>query len=745
MDLEQWLVQQRRLYVGGIPEGETRLATHPVSGEWQESEYLQNQFWWGGGASRESWRQIEQDLGERPELTQVAALTFGPVQTFLGAGQRLRDWAVASWLCHYLAAVTVYRWQERGGVVLLPRHQGVDLVQWLRDPDYPGGEGFWRAELPNVLTGLHPSQPEWIESQRQVIRQEWSRLIAVLEEVVVERFPKLLNGIGWRVIHRDHACLWTVYAESEPMQAEGLSEQIGRLHGQIEARKLARQWQYPWWGGRTSPTAGSLSTWHPGLKPLDQGGTWGMPDEQLQSWWERVADRSGLAGLFSKDERLNSLEMVKRLASAPDVMELVLQRLWGKKPPACPWERFPDQTATAAAWITQVVDPGVWNEKVETFNELIFERQPLTEWGIPGVDEAGERFAHPRILERRTVRDQAPDLLDEWEQEKLAGWESVIEWTVGWRGDGDQMGQWLSGTQYRERQLAWERWHVDESKIEVYRLGIQPPLVPSQPRQIELPHVLDLSVLFSYWNEVLYPLVEDHHLGRVVFAGGDDFLLLGPITEAVALTSDLLKLWRGLPNPVTEPLEPACDGWVRRGSKIYPVPGEKMNFSLGVVIAQRRIPQSLWHRNLNQAYKQAKKTGRNRVCVRVLFNSGQSLEWVCPWPLWLLLMEEVQPKRDPKQTELNRWEKLLGYVESTRLSSQAQTVLGVGSLIRTLWASVGIDPGLWDQVLGYRQKFRAELSSWEWWLSWISLRGFLARQERERQRWIELVGGRRDA
>jgi CRISPR-associated protein Cmr2 len=168
--------------------------------------------------------------------------------------------------------VMVYRWQERGGVVLLPRHQGVDLVGWLRDPVYAGGEGFWRAELPNVLTGLHPEQPGWIEEQRQVIRQEWSRLIAALEEVVVERYPKLLNGIGWRVIHRDHACLWTVYAESEPMQVEGLSEQIGGLHGQIEARKLARQWQYPWWGGRTSPTAGSLSTWHPGLKPLDQGG-----------------------------------------------------------------------------------------------------------------------------------------------------------------------------------------------------------------------------------------------------------------------------------------------------------------------------------------------------------------------------------------------------------------------------------------------------------------------------------------
>jgi len=286
---------------------------------------------------------------------------------------------------------------------------------------------------------------------------------------------------------------------------------------------------------------------------------------------------------------------------------------------------------------------------------------------------------------------------------------------------------------------------VDEDKIQSYGLGIQPPVIPPQPRQIELPHVLDLSVLFSYWNGVLYPLVEDHHLGRVIFAGGDDFLLLGPITEAVALTSDLLKLWRGLPNPVTSPLEPPCDGWVRRGNEIYPVPGEKMDFSLGVVIAQRRIPQSLWHRNLNQAYKQAKKLGRNRVCVRVLFNSGQSLEWVCPWPLWTLLMEEVQPQRSAKQTELNRWEKLLGYVESTRLSSQAQTVLGVGSLMRTLWASVGIEPEGWDRVLEYRRRFPRELERWDWWLSWISLRGFLARQERERQRWMELVGGRNHA
>ncbi len=336
MDLEQWLIAQRQFYLEGLPDQETHLATHPVSGEWQATPYLKNQFWWGGGASQESWQQIEKDLTGKPELTHVVALTFGPVQLFLGAGQRLRDWAVASWLCHYLAGVLIHRWQDLGGVVLLPRYQGVELVEWLQDPGYPTTEHFWRAELPNVFTGLHPDRPGWIDDCKTVIRREWLRLIEVLEQIVVKQHPKLLNGIGWRVIRRDHACLWTVYAESEVMQLEDLSQQIGKLHQKIESRKLARQWQYPWWGGRTSPSAGSYSVWHPGLKPVDQGGTWGMPDEHLKKWWERVAEGSGLAGLFSSNEQLNSLEMVKRMASVPEIIryptkDLVVYTVFGNR------------------------------------------------------------------------------------------------------------------------------------------------------------------------------------------------------------------------------------------------------------------------------------------------------------------------------------------------------------------------------------------------------------------------------
>jgi hypothetical protein len=163
-----------------------------------------------------------------------------------------------------------------------------------------------------------------------------------------------------------------------------------------------------------------------------------------------------------------------------------------------------------------------------------------------------------------------------------------------------------------------------------------------------------------------------------------------------------------------------------------------MSFSLGVVIAQRRIPQSLWHRGLDEAYKKAKKQGRDRVCVKVLFNSGQTLEWVCPWPLWHLLME-LEPNTTEEKTDLNRWEKLLSYLDSTRLEENSPA--NVRDLLDTLWASVGL-PLRWEQVeaiVGRNRELRKVIGSWSWWRNWIAVQAFLTRQERDRAKLADRV------
>ncbi len=737
MNPQDWLSKQRQIYSDGeFPNIESTASCHPVSGTWQDnSPHLKSQFAWGGGATQTAFKQLETGIDDR--LTQIAVFTFSPVQAFLAGGNRLRDWAVGSWLCHYLTAAIIYRWeQELGGKVLLPLTYNCQLLDWMcaRLENYEGDK-FWRASLPNVITGLLPPQDNWQETSKQIVTDAWNVLIRSLETATIRQndYNNLFYGVGWKVIKKDCEHLWSTYSALEPFNADNISQAIARTHLTIEAKKQGRSWEKMWWAGRTSPSAGELSIWHQGLQPIDSEnnrGLWGLSDRALTQWFNSVAapEENDLAGVFSYSDRLNSIEMVKRLASTPEIINETLKLIWHKDAPPCPWDRFPDRTAAAASWIIRAVKAEFWNGELDRWKQALEFKKRNTDWGVKGVDQCQPKFRHPRILERRNICDKPKlteddrEKLEKWRQTIPADWACTVEWTVGWRGDGDNMGKWLSGEQYRTENLPWRRWHPHSQ------------VPPSGYRQLDLPHVLDLCVLFEKWNEVLYRLVEDVYLGRIIFAGGDDFLILGSLADAISLTTDLHRLWTGEKTAdITEPLP--LEGWVKLKSngEIYPVPGRTMTFSLGVVIAQRRIPQSLWHRGLEQAYKQAKQADKDRVCVKVLFNSGQSFNWICPWSLWHLLMK-VEPSRK-NDSALNRWQKLLSYLETTSIPKGYGTEMG--QILEKLWQGIGI-PLTWAEIERVAL-IKPEIENWQWWITWASLRCFLARQERERQQWQQRV------
>lgn len=742
MNPQDWLPKQRQLYTPVIPDIEITASCHPVSGIWRDdSQHLKSRYSWGGGASEEALKQLEFEVEEG--LTQVAVLTFSPVQLFLAGGNRLRDWAVGSWLCHYLTAAIIYRWEaELGGKVLLPLTHNCELLDWMfeQKSSYEG-DRFWQSSLPNVITGLLPAQDNWQKTSKQIVVEEWTKFIRRLETAVVHHphYNRLFYGVGWQVIKKDCQHLWSVYSAMESFEFSNISQAIAVTHQTIEAKKQGRDWQKLWWGGRTSPSAGQLSIWHQGLKPVDtekNQGLWGLPERIIDQWCSDLADarRNKLAGVFSYSDRLNSIEMVKRLASVPELMDQTLKLIWQQNnAPPCPWDRFPDRTATSAVWITNAVAKKFWNKHIAQWKRKIPYRVRNSAWGIKQIDKYYPPFLHPRVLERRNICDRPKltdadrEKLDRWRETIPPDWACTVEWTVGWRGDGDDMGSWLSGEQYQTLELPWSQWHPNAENIP-----------PQAHRQLDLPHQLDLCVLFEKWNELLYRLTEETHLGRVIFAGGDDFLLLGSLPDAVTLTSNLHRLWTGEDTSFTEATQ--SEGWVklfpdsdRDRYEIYPVPGTIMTFSLGVVIAQRRIPQSLWHRGLEQAYQEAKQAGKNRVCVKVLFNSGQSFNWICPWSLWDLLML-VEPTNSA-DSALNRWQKLLNYFDSTLIGKGYQ--LETATIIERLWQSVGI-PLTWDQV-EQAAGMEPEIEDWEWWKTWISLRCFLTRQKRERDQWQQKV------
>ncbi len=130
------------------------------------------------------------------------------------------------------------------------------------------------------------------------------------------------------------------------------------------------------------------------------------------------------------------------------------------------------------------------------------------------------------------------------------------------------------------------------------------------------------------------------HFGRVIYAGGDDFLGVFYDREDSG-----------------DKLEPKyCVDWfedfkskIWHQNKTTEEEQKKITVSVGFVWAFRGIPQRDILQHCREAEKSAKNNGRDRIAFRILFNNGNHLEWVCPW--WLLesgLLSDYQD-REGKQ------------------------------------------------------------------------------------------------
>lgn len=103
-------------------------------------------------------------------------------------------------------------------------------------------------------------------------------------------------------------------------------------------------------------------------------------------------------------------------------------------------------------------------------------------------------------------------------------------------------------------------------------------------------------------------------LGRVIYAGGDDFLgvMYSKIPDQPIAAHQALQWLMGL-----------NEQWKKHGQNI--------TVSVGFVWAGHSVPQRDVLQHCREAEKRAKNLGRDRVAIRVVFNSGQYVQWTCPW------------------------------------------------------------------------------------------------------------------
>ena len=375
------------------------------------------------------------------------------------------------------------------------------------------------------------------------------------------------------------------------------------------------------------------------------------PGQRKDTLWTRVAATK--PAWAKKGEHLGALAAIKRLWPTIFAEEVGRALAAGERGEKKDIGRFVVSTHTMA--LARQLDR--W-----------LERGGHTAPGIAEALKGTESVALPRRLMRRHAANPAladakrlPDLLeaarDAEDDAALENAQRLVKQTLGTvlgkdeakletyyallMMDGDHMGAILSGDEktaipYRES------FHPHVQKGFDQHAAKQPLVKPygDQKRPISPNRHLAISgALNDFSQTVVRHVVEEEHLGRVIYAGGDDVLAMLPVADLLSTMQRLRHAYSGR--------DPEHEGGVWQGLtlndgfaalktarrlRVMRMMGEHATASCGAVIAHHQAPLSAVMRELRQAEKRAKaEGGRDAFSITVIKRSGGALRLTEKW------------------------------------------------------------------------------------------------------------------
>uniref|UniRef100_A0A7V3ZH64 Type III-B CRISPR-associated protein Cas10/Cmr2 n=1 Tax=Dictyoglomus thermophilum TaxID=14 RepID=A0A7V3ZH64_DICTH len=225
--------------------------------------------------------------------------------------------------------------------------------------------------------------------------------------------------------------------------------------------------------------------------------------------------------------------------------------------------------------------------------------------------------------------------------------------------DGDNMGKWLSGEllpeiQYAYNSEVWEKLPVD-FKEELKNYTNRKVLTPAIHSSIS-------TALKNYTLELVKKIVEEEHLGKLVYAGGDDVLALVNLKDLFNIMEKLRWSFSGQVKfeNIGNKDEIKIDinntsGFVLKDDIYYLTMGKNAECSMGIVIAHYKEPLKIVIDKVFEMNKKAKNAGKNRFAISLLKRSGKErigiAEWVIDDELTTNILKNLQDwmNRDRKE------------------------------------------------------------------------------------------------
>ena len=221
--------------------------------------------------------------------------------------------------------------------------------------------------------------------------------------------------------------------------------------------------------------------------------------------------------------------------------------------------------------------------------------------------------------------------------------------------DGDYMGRILSGTDSEHAITYAESFHPQVRERFRDEVRDRPDIAAylDQKRAMSPNRHLAMSGALNEFALYVVPeVIEGEHLGRVLYAGGDDVLAMLPAADLLSAMRRLRYAYSGADpedhgrswrDARAEPRRLVCkDGFAGFDGRLMRMMGERATASCGAVVAHYQAPLVAVMRELRSAEKRAKDAGRNRFSLTIVKRSGGTLSLTDQWGEPLALLRDVR-------------------------------------------------------------------------------------------------------
>ncbi|HIK13508.1 MAG TPA: type III-B CRISPR-associated protein Cas10/Cmr2 [Oscillatoriaceae cyanobacterium M33_DOE_052] len=447
-----------------------------------------------------------------------------------------------------------------------------------------------------------------------------------------------------------------------------------RLGNAIQAVKNTRSWQIPTAPGERSTISGQFSALHPsfnyGIKERTPGNLVdlregaGLSSGSMQLFWGLMA--LVYPGLFNGSEKLNALELTKRMAwvygGVAKSLGIDLDAELRKRPDIRDYEqfiRFPNLSSIASARFAadrpdlvrrylrtlsrHISEPPQFEEKERKAffaKTLRLSQVPKTDAAIH--DQLKKRYNGVMFSSKWLADDMGLNDVGATELRRLVaqahkdcgfGDNSPADWWVIVLADGDGMGQYVTG-----RKLKSYDAYIDKTAVHIppEQQATFAELLETRKRMGPATHVGLNRALLDFSNRLVPYITEQRFCGKVVYSGGDDVMAVLPLADLPEFLLSLRAAWCGSRDPKDEFVSQG--GYWLPGQNLGHRPlftmGEGATMSMGIVVAHKSVPlptvlETLWEAEKERAKKlpgTKEIPAKDGLCFRVIYGGGNVLE-----------------------------------------------------------------------------------------------------------------------